>query len=626
MVVSKLALLLLSSASFAPEVTVDSIKGLERAIDRAKDGTTIYIKGGDYDLSKDKTYYRGTLRYGGFHVDKNLKFVGVEGRPNFITLDNSPVSDETAKGLFTIDPTVDHVSFENLTFSGAQNSSRNGAGIRHQGGDLTVTNVHFLGNQNGILGIADKGIEGTVTIRGSAFENNGAEDGRAHGVYIRAASLNIEETSFREGKVGHHVKSVSMRTIVRNSNFDDAQTGTSSRMIDITAGGDVVITGNVFQKSASAPNGNFIFYDEGRFDGEIGSELTIAENSFVNAHQYGSALDNKTLLEAHLTNNSFAGFERERLFSGLYSQSGNQFDDGPLKATTYRDGAVSLSENADRYFFKKTYQADKIESGLGDDMIHGGSGDDTIFGGEGHDTLLGSEGNDSLFGEAGDDLLIGGNETTGLYGGEGNDVLVDNFPGLEGEVYRGVLNGGAGDDSLHVFFNAERVVGGAGNDGIYLADSVQYGQSIYGGAGADTLIGNDKEQEIFGGDGDDLIYPGNSYDKVDAGDGIDTVIFDGPYKNFKVTPGSWQHESYRLVAPADNWPEGKAQLGEYGEEIWYAEFLQFDNGVYDIAASKFRKNQPRDPHLTMIPDVQPIRDHIETELPGLKVVRGKRPR
>ena len=66
-------------------------------------------------------------------------------RDSFITLDNSPVSDETAKGLFTIDPTVDHVSFENLTFSGAQNSSRNGAGIRHQGGDLTVTNVHFLG-------------------------------------------------------------------------------------------------------------------------------------------------------------------------------------------------------------------------------------------------------------------------------------------------------------------------------------------------------------------------------------------------------------------------------------------------------------------------------------------------
>ena len=37
--------------------------------------------------------------------------------------------------------------------------------------------MHFLGNQNGILGIADKGFEGTVTIRGSAFENNGAEDG-----------------------------------------------------------------------------------------------------------------------------------------------------------------------------------------------------------------------------------------------------------------------------------------------------------------------------------------------------------------------------------------------------------------------------------------------------------------
>lgn len=48
-------------------------------------------------------------------------------------------------------PAVDVLYVENLELSGATVAGHNGAGIRHEGGDLIVINSRLAGNENGIL-------------------------------------------------------------------------------------------------------------------------------------------------------------------------------------------------------------------------------------------------------------------------------------------------------------------------------------------------------------------------------------------------------------------------------------------------------------------------------------------
>ena len=134
----------------------------------------------------------------------------------------------------------------------------------------------------------------------------------------------------------------------------------------------------------------------------------------------------------------------------------------------------------------------------GNDYIDGGAGDDTIRGGAGDDTLLGMEGNDYIDGEAGNDYIVGYAGADSLFGGDGNDSLY----GLDGNDY---LNGGNGADYL---------AGGNGNDTL---DGAAGNDKLYGEAGDDTLYGGDGNDELRGGDGYDRLYGGNGNDYLDAG-------------------------------------------------------------------------------------------------------------
>jgi hypothetical protein len=115
----------------------------------------------------------------------NLTITGVNGRPK-INLTSAPSND---KGIFTI--TAAHVTIENFEFSGATSSDANGAGIRHQGLNLTVRGCYFHDNQDGVLGVpainqsgTPEPGEGSVLVETSEFAHNGAGDGESHNMYI----------------------------------------------------------------------------------------------------------------------------------------------------------------------------------------------------------------------------------------------------------------------------------------------------------------------------------------------------------------------------------------------------------------------------------------------------------
>jgi hypothetical protein len=135
---------------------------LAAAVAATQDGDTVYVQAGTYvnDFATIKT---------------KISIVGVGGLAHF-TATQSP-SNGKAFLVTTTDVTIDH-----LEFSGASVGAGNGAGIRYEGGKLTVTNSYFHDNQDGILGAPFDG--GVVNIDHSEFDHNGAGDGQSHNIYI----------------------------------------------------------------------------------------------------------------------------------------------------------------------------------------------------------------------------------------------------------------------------------------------------------------------------------------------------------------------------------------------------------------------------------------------------------
>ena len=85
------------------------------------------------------------------------------------------------KGLMVIDGSG--ITIDGLEFSGAKVVDQNGAGIRYEGGDLTIRRSYFHDNENGILG--EGGGSNTLLIENSIFQKNGyCPQQCAHNVYI----------------------------------------------------------------------------------------------------------------------------------------------------------------------------------------------------------------------------------------------------------------------------------------------------------------------------------------------------------------------------------------------------------------------------------------------------------
>ncbi len=90
-------------------------------------------------------------------TSKNLTIRGVGGLAHFVQT-VPPGSQPNGKAFIV---TSGNLTIEALEFSGAKVSDGNGAGIRYEGGTLTVRQSYFHDNQDGILG----GIgHGDVTI------------------------------------------------------------------------------------------------------------------------------------------------------------------------------------------------------------------------------------------------------------------------------------------------------------------------------------------------------------------------------------------------------------------------------------------------------------------------------
>jgi hypothetical protein len=210
------------------------------------------------------------------------------------------------KALLVIDGNDDTV--RNLTLQRARVADGNGAGIRAEGGNLTVDGVRFVNNQDGILTAENP--QATLRVVGSQFIDNGTcQAACAHAIYAgKIAALEVDGSQFIGTKEGHSIKSRALRTVVRGCVIEDGPLGTSSYLIDIPNGGTLIATGNRMEKGPKTGNqANAIMIGEEGVD-QPTDEITVSHNFFKNDQDRPTTfVHNITATPAQLTGNHFSG-------------------------------------------------------------------------------------------------------------------------------------------------------------------------------------------------------------------------------------------------------------------------------------------------------------------------------
>ncbi|CUJ91692.1 Cyclolysin [Shimia thalassica] len=216
-----------------------------------------------------------------------------------------------------------------------------------------------------------------------------------------------------------------------------------------------------------------------------------------------------------------------RVFDMIYEVIGTAADDLIVAPPNPNNQAVIYGREGDDVLAAHSNNAnnnDTLRGDSGNDTLYAGNGGDVLFGGPDDDLLFGPSGHGhaTLNGGTGDDTISSASLTRSylgpmqVHGGEGDDVI--HLGGGNHWIY-----GDNGNDLIvgsHKFFNWEHLFGGAGNDTIL---GQQGEDTISGGSGDDALWGGNLSDHIYGGTGDDRLFGGQYGDTLQGGDGFDFI-------------------------------------------------------------------------------------------------------
>ncbi len=277
---------------------------LSAAVVTSQDGDVIQVQAGTYtnDFST---------------INTKITIEGVGGMVHLLATQSPP----DGKAILT---TNTDVTLDNIELSGAQVPDGNGAGIRYQGGNLTLNNCYVHDNQEGLLS-GSTGGTGSITIENSEFANNGAGDGLTHDIYVGdIGSLTIDGSYIHGAVVGHEVKSRAQQTTITNSRIEDGPTGTASYSIDLPNGGNALIQGDTIEQGPDSQNPAIIAYGE---EGGVyaNSSLTVTGDTILNdlSSPSASAVLNATTAPVTVTGNAIYGLSASQVVSGAATISGN---------------------------------------------------------------------------------------------------------------------------------------------------------------------------------------------------------------------------------------------------------------------------------------------------------------
>lgn len=226
-----------SSAPFQNAETGRSYTTLQKAVDSIgdDDGTIIVAPG---------TYRQCAIQTAGVIAFRAAV-------PGQVVFDGTTCEGKAALVLRGQAASVDGIIFQNMRVPDA-----NGAGIRLEKGDLTVTRAIFRNSEQGILTAEDRA--GSIRIDQSTFSGLGRCDrglSCAHSIYIGGyGSLTVTNSRFERGNGGHYVKSRAARVTISDNAFDDTRGKETNYMIDLPNGATGSIIRNIFVQGASKEN------------------------------------------------------------------------------------------------------------------------------------------------------------------------------------------------------------------------------------------------------------------------------------------------------------------------------------------------------------------------------------
>ena len=284
------------------------------AVAASQDGDTIDVASGTY-----------TNDFLDFSDSITLQAVGG------MVVINATVSPPDEKAIITEGATDANVTISGFELTGAAVSAAdgdNGAGIRYQGGNLTLTNDYIYDNQEGILaGTPAVAGTGTITISNSELADNGDGSGYTHNIYVNnIALLQITDSLITGAVVGHEIKSRALDTVITDNVIADGPTGTASYSIDLPNGGDATITGNVIEKGPDSENASFIAYGEEGVTNP-GADVTLSDNTFLNdlTSPPATAVWNPGSGDITFSNNAVYGLTSSQLINGPGTASGTTY-------------------------------------------------------------------------------------------------------------------------------------------------------------------------------------------------------------------------------------------------------------------------------------------------------------
>ena len=202
----------------------------------------------------------------------------------------------------------DNILIENIEFSGASVRSTNGAGIRHEGGDLTLRNTFFHDNEFSVL--SGRNTDAHIEVRASRFWFQRRQTRFSHGIYIGTAKrFTLMGSHFKGTDLGHQVKSRALANHILYNRIEDVAGGNSSRLIDLPNCGRSFIIGNDLHQAATADNFNAIGYGmEGCEDREPAQRrLFVVNNTFINEAPVTTFVSNRADGPALVVNNHLLG-------------------------------------------------------------------------------------------------------------------------------------------------------------------------------------------------------------------------------------------------------------------------------------------------------------------------------
>ncbi|MGY6277533.1 right-handed parallel beta-helix repeat-containing protein [Methylomonas sp. MgM2] len=217
------------------------------------------------------------------------------------------------------------IRIENIEFSEAAVPAMNGAGIRFEGTNLSISNCHFHHNQMGIL--TGTNLLSEIVIEGSEFNDNTVDYPRygslGHNIYIgNIRRFTLSHSYIHDAETGHNVKSRAQENYLLYNRIGDEKKA-SSYLVDFPNGGQAFVIGNQFRQSPDSENSTMVSFAAEHNRELSGQALYLVNNTFVNDRPRGVFVNNHSRSPATLINNLLAGASGR--IEGLYKEYRSQF-------------------------------------------------------------------------------------------------------------------------------------------------------------------------------------------------------------------------------------------------------------------------------------------------------------